>query len=37
MIQGLKNTCVSMEKAKGMSVEELAGKVVVGEFVKQSA
>jgi pyruvate/2-oxoacid:ferredoxin oxidoreductase beta subunit len=34
MIQGLKNTCVSVEKAKGMSAEELAGKVVVGEFVK---
>jgi 2-oxoglutarate/2-oxoacid ferredoxin oxidoreductase subunit beta len=33
MIQGLKNTCVSVEKAKGMNVEELAGKVVVGEFV----
>jgi len=34
MIQALKNSSVSLEKAKGMSVEELAGKVVVGEFVK---
>ena len=33
MVQGLKNTCVSAEKAKEMSAGELAGKVVVGEFV----
>jgi hypothetical protein len=33
MIQGLKNTCVSAEKAKEMKAEELAAKVVVGEFV----
>lgn len=33
MIQGLKNTCVSLEKAKGLSPEELKGKVLVGEFV----
>ena len=34
MIQGLKNTCVSAEKAEGMNAGELAGKVVVGEFIK---
>jgi 2-oxoglutarate/2-oxoacid ferredoxin oxidoreductase subunit beta len=33
MIQALKNTCVSLEKAKGLSPEELEGKVLVGEFV----
>ncbi len=33
MIQALKNTCVSPEKAKGLSPEELKGKVLVGEFV----
>ena len=33
MIQALKNTCVSLEKAKGMPPEELKGKVLVGEFV----
>ena len=33
MIQALKNSSVSVEKAKGMNVGELAGKVVVGEFV----
>jgi 2-oxoglutarate ferredoxin oxidoreductase subunit beta len=33
MIQALKNTCVSLEKAKGLSPEELKGKVLVGEFV----
>jgi 2-oxoglutarate ferredoxin oxidoreductase subunit beta len=33
MIQALKNTCVSLERAKGLSPEELEGKVLVGEFV----
>jgi 2-oxoglutarate ferredoxin oxidoreductase subunit beta len=33
MIQALKNTCISLEKAKGMPPEELKGKVLVGEFV----
>lgn len=33
MIQALKNTCISLEKAKGLSPEELEGKVLVGEFV----
>jgi 2-oxoglutarate ferredoxin oxidoreductase subunit beta len=33
MIEALKNTCVSLEKAKGMSPEELKGKILVGEFV----
>ena len=33
MIQALKNTCVSLEKAKGLPPEELEGKVLVGEFV----
>jgi 2-oxoglutarate ferredoxin oxidoreductase subunit beta len=33
MIEALKNTCVSLEKAKGMSPEELEGKILVGEFV----
>jgi 2-oxoglutarate ferredoxin oxidoreductase subunit beta len=34
MIQGLKNTCVSVEKAKSLRPEELQGKILVGEFVK---
>ena len=33
MIEGLKKTCVSLEKAKGMPPEELKGRVLVGEFV----
>jgi 2-oxoglutarate ferredoxin oxidoreductase subunit beta len=33
MIETLKNTCVSLEKAKGMSAEDLKGKILVGEFV----
>jgi 2-oxoglutarate/2-oxoacid ferredoxin oxidoreductase subunit beta len=37
MVQALKNSSVSVEKAQGMSVEELAGKVVVGEFVNSGA
>jgi hypothetical protein len=33
MIKALKENCISAEKAKGLSPEELAGKVIVGEFV----
>jgi 2-oxoglutarate ferredoxin oxidoreductase subunit beta len=33
MIKALKESCISAEKAKGLSPEELAGKVIVGEFV----
>ena len=33
MIEALKKTCVSVEKAKGMPPEELKGRVLVGEFV----
>ncbi|MCX5907966.1 MAG: thiamine pyrophosphate-dependent enzyme [Deltaproteobacteria bacterium] len=34
MLKSLKTSCVSVEKAKGMSAEELLGKTVVGEFLE---
>ena len=37
MIEALKKSCIPAEKARGMSPEELAGKVVVGEFVNPGA
>ncbi|MDO8956405.1 MAG: thiamine pyrophosphate-dependent enzyme [Deltaproteobacteria bacterium] len=33
MIKALKSSCLSVEKAKNLSQEELLGKVIVGEFV----
>ncbi len=35
MLVSLKNTCLSVEKAKTMSPEEVKGKILVGEFVSQ--
>jgi 2-oxoglutarate ferredoxin oxidoreductase subunit beta len=35
MLSALKNTCVSFEKAKTMSPEEVKGKILVGEFVSR--
>jgi 2-oxoglutarate ferredoxin oxidoreductase subunit beta len=35
MLASLKNTCVSYEKAKTMSPEDVKGKILVGEFVGQ--
>jgi len=35
MLVSLKNTCVSLEKAKTMSPEDVKGKILVGEFVNQ--
>lgn len=32
MLVSLKNTCVSVEKAKSMAPDELAGKILIGEF-----
>jgi len=34
MLRALKERCISIEKARGLSGEELEGKVVIGEFVK---
>jgi 2-oxoglutarate ferredoxin oxidoreductase subunit beta len=34
MIKALKESCIPMEKAKGLDPAELQGKVIVGEFVK---
>lgn len=34
MLKGLKNSCISVEKAKGLSPEDLQGKIVVGELVQ---
>lgn len=36
MIKALKEDCISVEKAKGLTPEELKGKVVVGEFVNST-
>ena len=33
MIKALKDSCISVEKAKGLEPAELRGKMVVGEFV----
>ncbi|MBM4329684.1 MAG: hypothetical protein FJ117_00430 [Deltaproteobacteria bacterium] len=33
MIQSLKNSCISTEKIRGMSPEELLGKIIVGQLV----
>jgi hypothetical protein len=33
MIKALKDSCISVEKAKSLDPAELQGKVVVGEFV----
>jgi 2-oxoglutarate ferredoxin oxidoreductase subunit beta len=33
MIKALKSSCLSVEKAKNLSQEELLGKIIVGEFV----
>jgi len=33
MIKALRNSCIPVEKAKGLTPEELRGKVIVGEFV----
>ncbi|MBP1713707.1 MAG: 2-oxoglutarate synthase [Deltaproteobacteria bacterium] len=35
MLVSLKNTCVSVEKAKTMTPEDVKGKILVGEFVSQ--
>jgi 2-oxoglutarate ferredoxin oxidoreductase subunit beta len=35
MLASLKNTCISYEKAKMMSPEDVKGKILVGEFVGQ--
>jgi hypothetical protein len=35
MLVSLKNTCLSVEKARAMSPEEVKGKILVGEFVNQ--
>jgi len=35
MLVSLKNTCLSVEKARTMSPEEVKGKILVGEFVSQ--
>jgi 2-oxoglutarate ferredoxin oxidoreductase subunit beta len=37
MIKSLKDSCIPVEKAKGMAPAELQGKVVVGEFVNLTA
>jgi len=33
MVKALKNDCITLEKAKGLSPEDLRGKILVGEFV----
>jgi 2-oxoglutarate ferredoxin oxidoreductase subunit beta len=35
MLSSLKNTCVSFEKAKTLSPEEVKGKILIGEFVSR--
>jgi 2-oxoglutarate ferredoxin oxidoreductase subunit beta len=35
MIQALKNSCISLEKARGLEPTELRGKTTVGEFVNK--